>query len=142
MNTHSLSWPKIFRLVQEHPAHTDVILPKDGLPHPKRAGLAKKAGVPHGQLADYRKTLPNGRSIHIREYQSYYKVHWDNHDPGTDLVGHLVHDAPEWWFSLIGAVIGSRVAEDKMEGAFVGAAVGWFLATLQSEPSAQESGFI
>lgn len=142
MKRSSFSWSKIFRLVQEHSAHTDVILPKDSLPHPKRAGIAKKAGVPHGQLADYRKTLPNGKSIHIREYGSYYKVHWDNHDPEVDLMGHLVHDAPEWWFSLIGAVIGSRVAENRMEGALVGGAVGWFLATLQTESSVQELGFV
>jgi hypothetical protein len=87
------------------PAHQDVEIAKSDVPHPLREGFKTRIGDPKGQNADYGMCLPDGKGIHIREYQDKYLVHWDKVDPPRDPIGHLVNDAPHW--IAIGGLVGA-----------------------------------
>lgn len=51
-------------------------------------------------------------NLHIREYGDKFLVHTDRVDPRKDLIGHLVHDAPEVLIGLACAVFGgSQIAK-------------------------------
>lgn len=118
--------PGILRI----PAHHDVVLSKEGLPPPKEAGARKSIGEPDGQIADFRITLSDGKSVHIKEYDFVFKVHWDWFDPVVDWINHLRHDAPHWWILLttvVGGAIGyvwHRNPEGIVTGAFSGLTFG------------------
>lgn len=64
-------------------------------------GYYRSTGLPAGQVADYRKALPDGRGIHIRIYRNRATAHLDRRDPSVDLVGHLVQDAPVFTAALV-----------------------------------------
>lgn len=57
-------------------------------------GYYESIGSPKGQRKDYRRRLPDDRSIHIRDYGDRMTMHWDHVDPSANPVGHLVRDAP------------------------------------------------
>lgn len=78
------------------PVHQDLELSKQDLPHPTEAGFVLSVGDPAGQQADYRLPLDDGRGVHVKEYEITYKIHWDHKDPGRDIIGHIVEDAPHW----------------------------------------------
>ncbi|MEM1971395.1 MAG: hypothetical protein QXM92_02915 [Candidatus Anstonellales archaeon] len=78
--------------------------------------IYKSIGDRDGQIADYRivriappppphsssssstptTTTVDLRSIHIKVYNEYYKVHWDYVDPSKNPLLHLLLDAPHW----------------------------------------------
>lgn len=57
----------------------------------------RSIGDPDGQISDYRIVLRGDpRSIHIKEYDTFYKVHWDYMDPSINPILHILLDAPHW----------------------------------------------
>ena len=90
-------WENTIASILRMPFHRDMSVEKSAVCHPTEDGFVKSIGDFQGQTADYRKRLEDGRSIHVREYPSCFSVHWDKVDP-SDLIGHLVEDAPHWIF--------------------------------------------
>ena len=74
------------------------------VPHPSMIGFEEHFGDLAGQKTDYRLALPDDRSIHVREYDHYYLIHWDSKDPKIDPIGHLIEDAPHW-LAVLGLTI-------------------------------------
>ncbi len=97
-----IEWSKIVEKVLTLPAHEDVIVKKSAIIHPTLVGFKRSVGEPHGQRADYRLRLYDGKSIHVREYNDHYRVHWDKVDPSTSVIAHLKHDAPHIYMLLLG----------------------------------------
>lgn len=96
-------WSKIIDKVLTLPAHEDMIVKKsNALIHPTLVGFKRSVGEPHGQSADYRLRLYDGKSIHVREYNDHYRVHWDKVDPSVSIIAHLKHDAPHIYMLLLG----------------------------------------
>lgn len=90
------SWEQVTTHVLSLPCHSDVNVDCSILPHPANAGFLESIGEPRGQIADYRKSTVDLKSIHVRVFGSFYAVHWDKKDPHVDPIGHLVEDAPLW----------------------------------------------
>lgn len=95
-NRRHMEWKSVVGKASCLPSHSDIIVSKRIITHPKYAGFVESVGEPQGQKADYRLTLKDGRSIHAREFQDHYKVHWDKIDPSVDPFGHMLEDAPHW----------------------------------------------
>jgi len=72
-----MNWTEIIFKVLKLRAHEDLVIGKSILSHPKVAGFIKTLGEPQSQIADYELVLEDGRRIHVREYEDYYKVHRD-----------------------------------------------------------------
>ena len=106
-----MDWVRVARHILRLPAHVDVTLPKHTIAHPKHAGFTEGIGEPQGQIGDYRRKFSGDRSLHVREFDDHFKVHWDKKDPDSDPLGHLVEDAPYWLFlgSLVALVIGGII---------------------------------
>lgn len=120
-------WMTAITAVLQGTAHRDFVLPKAGTPHPRDIGMKESVGEPQGQLADYRMPLPDGKSIHVREYEWEYRLHWDTFHPAVDWVNHLRYDAPHWWIILtvaVGGIIGCVASEDRAKGFICGAVCG------------------
>lgn len=103
-------WNDIIKRVLEQPPHIDLKVPKDVLPHPSLCGFLKRRGFPHGQRSDWERVLPSGGSIHVKEYDNRYEVHWDIVSPRVSVLGHLRKDSRHCWVLLSGgtaAAIGS-----------------------------------
>ena len=96
------SWDEVITIVLTQPKHKDVIVNDWEVPElPPEFG--ERLGDEDGQIADYGLTSEDGRGIHIKKYNGYYKIHWDKKDPNDDPLGHLVYDAPHW--IVIGAAV-------------------------------------
>ena len=141
-----MNWRKVIRKVLKLKAHEDLTVRKDGLPHPKVAGFRETIGEPQGQLADYELILKDGRRIHVREYERYYRVHWDYVSPSVDPLGHLMHDALHWFLAAlfgVGAVFGymktKRIEKALETGLAFGVIGAILLATLNYSASASEA---
>lgn len=120
-------WRTAITAVLQGVAHRDFVLPKAGAPHPIDIGMGESVGEPQGQLADYRMPL-DGKSIHVREYECEYRLHWDMFHPAADWVNHLRYDAPRWWVALtttVGGIIGYVCCKDRLTGAVLGASGGF-----------------
>ena len=63
-----------------------------------------KLGDKKGAIRQYRKG-----NLHIREYETKFKVHSDKVDPREDPLGHLLFDAQEVLVGLVGAAIGGGI---------------------------------
>jgi hypothetical protein len=93
------------------PAHTDVTIPKIGMPSPLAAGFQNRLGDPAGQIANYGLPLDDGREVHLKEYSDKYLGHWDFASAIKDPIMHLVKDSPGWLVAgAIGAIIIGGVA--------------------------------
>jgi len=100
------NWSTLINLVLKLPPHRDVKVWKWEVPHPLESGFKKSIGDPFGQKADYRLILRDGRSIHVREYDKFYRVHWDKMDPRANPIAHLAKDAPHWLLALALVTLG------------------------------------
>ena len=89
------NWNQIVETVLSLPKHTDVIVEKWMVPNIPEEFTERMADN-DDQLADYGLALEDDSGIHIKVYDEYYKVHWDEKDPSIDPIGHLVKDAPHW----------------------------------------------
>ncbi len=106
--TYYSSWILVIDKVLKRRAHESIIIPEHSILHPLQDPIIKfekTIGEPRGQLGDYEYTLPDKRRIHVREYSTYYEVHWDYASPKLDPIRHLVHDAPHWLLLGIIAVL-------------------------------------
>ncbi len=128
------SWSTLIPLILSRPPHVDVMIPDHLVPDPKTEGFRVTLGEPHGQIADYELTLKDGRRVHVRKFEKFYKAHWDKVSPLIDFIGHLRYDAQHWWvilWSLGCAVLGSFLyEEDKTTGTIFGGLMGALLAVL------------
>ncbi len=89
------------------PFYENFQIGKHDIGHPAQAGFGKSLGELKGQLADWRKSLPDSSCIHVLEYAADYTLHRDKRNPNTDLIGHLVEDAPHWLIVIgLGIAIG------------------------------------
>ena len=104
MKTNSINI--IIKKVLSLPKHKDLKVAKQTISHPLTLGFRKSIGDPTGQKADYRLILFDNRSIHIKEYDEYYLIHWDERDPDIDIIGHLIEDAPHWLCMFFLAFVG------------------------------------
>jgi hypothetical protein len=92
-----LEWDSVIRVVLSMPPHRDLALTKLSVPRPQASGFRRRwLAEPRGQRADWERVMPDGRSIHVREYRDFYLVHWDVASPSRSAVKHLVYDAPHW----------------------------------------------
>ena len=80
--------------VLQFPAHEDIEVVESFFNPDSLQKFKSEFADDDGQNADYRVPLLNGKSIHIKKYDGYYKVHWDKADLATDPLGHLLKDAP------------------------------------------------
>lgn len=87
------SWNELIRFVQGLPPHVDLIIKKSQLMEPWLFGFRKsRIGWKKGALRHWRLALPNGKSIHIREYADHFKIHWDIADPRKNPLKHFMYD--------------------------------------------------
>ncbi|UPW01724.1 hypothetical protein M0R88_06380 [Halorussus gelatinilyticus] len=101
-------WDAVVARVLRERHHVDLHVAKDALPSPASAGFVLHTGDPRGQRADYRRPLPDGKGVHVKEFADHYAVHWDKVDPTEDFLGHVLADAPHWL--LFGGVLGAKLA--------------------------------
>lgn len=101
-----MDWSTLITQVVRSPAHRDITVSKDLISHPKYSDFVNSIGEPQSQISDYRKRISGGRSIHVRKYDHHFKIHWDNKDPESDPLGHLLEDATHWLVIAGIAVLG------------------------------------
>lgn len=104
-STNLKEWETLIEKVLRLPAHKNIKISKNELLHPLFAGFRKAWGEFRGEIANYRKKLFDGRSIHVREFRKVYKVHWDYVDPSVSIIKHILKDAPHWIFLILLVII-------------------------------------
>lgn len=81
--------------ILQFPAHKDISVDKSFFNKEALQQFKSVWGDDDGQIANYRQEIEkNGAGIHIKEYDDFYKIHWDKSNPATDPLGHLIKDAP------------------------------------------------
>ncbi len=103
------NWGTVINEVLNLPKHIDLMIRSSELPEIP-SEFEERLGDSDGQLQDYGLALSDGRGIHVKVYDRYYKIHWDQKDPNIDPFGHLIYDAPQWL--LIAAGVVDEVAFD------------------------------
>lgn len=86
-------WWEIQSRVLQKPVHTDILIRKSSVPHPKYSGFGESFGERICQ-AHWRKGLSDNKCLHICEFERFYLVHWDWVDPRVNPIGRLILDAP------------------------------------------------
>ncbi len=94
------AWKSVLEIVLSTKAHTDISISKLDVPHPLASGFVKHFGDLAGQNGDYRLPLPDGKELHVKEYDKDFKAHWDMESAIKNPLGHLFWDAFHW-FALI-----------------------------------------
>ena len=89
-------WKAIAAAVMALPQHGKLHVRRDDVPHPRDAGLYRSLGLAR-KCRHYRHALPDGRGLHVHEYEDHYRVHWDAVDPSVSLLRHLWHDITHAW---------------------------------------------
>ena len=90
----TITFNELINHILQLPAHTDIEVDGDSFNRKWLAKYKSRIADYDGQSADYRISLKDGRGIHVKEYDGYYKVHWDYKDLATNPLGHLFYDAP------------------------------------------------
>lgn len=85
------TWKAIAVAVMALPPHGKLVVPRHAAPHPKHAGLYRSLGLAR-KCRHYRQALPDGRGLHVHEYDDHYRVHWDAVDPSVSFLRHVWHD--------------------------------------------------
>lgn len=86
-------WVGVIMNVQRLPPHVDLFIRKSLNEDPKLFGFRKSLiAWKKGCISNWRLNLPNGRSIHIREYTDHFRIHWDFADPKRNPLKHFVYD--------------------------------------------------
>lgn len=98
-------WEQVIHTVLGLPKHEDLYVEHWMVPEiPKE--FTERLADNDGQLADYGFALEDGTGIHVKVYEDYYKIHWDEWDPAVNAIGHLIMDAPHWAVGLAIGIIG------------------------------------
>lgn len=88
-------WDRVVEAVLDHDELEVVSLPKYRVNHPIREGYDRGWGWPKlGLSANYRKQAPDGRGVHVREFEREYELHIDTAHPEEQWLKHIVVDAP------------------------------------------------
>lgn len=88
------TWGDVLRFMRGQPKHSTIIVPRRGELGPPQAWprMRRSAGLPKGQLQDWRCIGPDGGGLHVLVYRDRYVAHYDTVDPAVNLLGHLKHD--------------------------------------------------
>ena len=97
-------WWDIQRQVLEKPVYEDVKISKASVIHPRYSSEFYRSIGTTVCNAHWRKLLPDGKCLHACEFDDHYLVHWDYFDPKDNPWGHILLDAKEYSWPIIGAV--------------------------------------
>lgn len=93
LNHGYFTWNTITTSVLDLPKHEDLKVEQWQLPDLPQE-FEERLADSNGQIADYGLGLDDGRAIHVKIYQGYYLIHWDERDPNRFPLEHLIYDAP------------------------------------------------
>lgn len=89
------TWEELEDHILQLAAHEDISVDKEFFDKESLQQFKSIWGDNDGQITNYRiKIESSSKSIHIKEYDDHYKIHWDKANPATDPVLHLIEDAP------------------------------------------------
>ncbi len=140
------AWRRVLQQLETCPRGTFLRVPRSSVLHPLDAGFQYSIGLPRGQSADFRLTLPDCRGLHVQDFGTHYEAHVDVVDPACDLGEHLFEDAPGALVASaagLGGLAGLAVGRDgsaALVGVLVGGALGLGLLALRESghlPSAR-----
>ena len=88
------TWGDVLEFLRAQPRHATLWVPRKTNLGPPRVwrGMYRSAGLPKGQLADWRCVGPDGGGLHILAYRAWYVCHYDSVDPSVNFLGHIKHD--------------------------------------------------
>ena len=135
------SWSGVATRLAVEPPGSVLRIPKYLLDHPDVAGARRSIGMPQGQLADYRLTLPNCRGLHVRDFGTHYEAHVDEVDPACDAIEHLRQDAPDTYIvgaAALGALLALLLSGHRnamLVGAGLGALLGVLMVPSTHDPA-------
>jgi len=130
------SWRGLIYRILENPPHVDITISKHLVANPLEEGFTETfLSEPQGQLRDYELTLPDGKRIHVREFEGQYRAHWDIISPSVDVLEHLRRDAPHWLVTLcsLGASAIAYLISRDTEKAISAAVLGFLLGVVITE---------
>ena len=127
----TFSWEDAIRLLDADAPRAHVRFARHLVPHPLDAQFHQGLGVPVGQRADFFKPLPDGRGLHVQDFDEHYEAHLDSTEAGCDDLVRAVGSGPALaavvGLTAIGGLTGlllGRSKEATVVGALIGAAVG------------------
>jgi len=102
------TWNGVISEVLVLSKHQDLTIIKSKLPVLPQEFHTRLADE-DGQNADFGLALEDGTGIHVKEYDDYYKIHWDQKDPNVDPLGHLIYDSPGW---IVAGAVGALAVDE------------------------------